>query len=74
LVSCGHKHQSRAFSLDGIYHVWSPATACVNGPPDRLHWGAREVGFVEYRFLPDRFTHRFVGADFLFRHENYMRK
>jgi 3',5'-cyclic AMP phosphodiesterase CpdA len=74
LISCGHKHQSRSFSLDGIYHVWSPATACVNGPPDRLHWGVREVGFVEYRFLPDRFTHRFVGADFLFRHENYMRK
>ena len=74
LVSCGHKHQSRSFSLDGIYHVWSPATACVNGPPDRLHWGVREVGFVEYRFVSDRFTHRFVGSDFLFRHENYMRK
>ena len=74
LVSCGHKHQSRSFSLDGIYHVWSPATACVNGPPDRLHWGVREVGFVEYRFGAERFTHRFVGADFLFRHENYMRK
>lgn len=74
LVSCGHKHQSRAFSLDGIYHIWAPATACVNGPPDRLHWGVREVGFVDYRFTPDGFTHRFVGADFLFRHENYMRK
>lgn len=74
LISCGHKHQSRSFSLDGIYHVWSPATACVNGPPDRLHWGVREVGFVEYRFTPQRFTHRFVGSDFLFRHENYMRK
>jgi 3',5'-cyclic AMP phosphodiesterase CpdA len=74
LISCGHKHQSRAFSLDGIYHVWAPSTACVNGPPDRLHWGVREVGFVDYRFRPDGFTHRFVGADFLFRHENYMRK
>jgi len=74
LISCGHKHQSRSFSLDGIYHVWSPATACVNGPPDRLHWGVREVGFVEYRFTAGRFTHRFVGSDFLFRHENYMRK
>lgn len=74
LVSCGHKHQSRSFSLDGIYHVWSPATACVNGPPDRLHWGVREVGFVEYRFTEGRFTHRFIGSDFLFRHENYMRK
>lgn len=74
LVSCGHKHQSRSFSLNNIYHVWSPATACVNGRPDALHWGVREVGFVEYRFNADRFTHRFVGSDFLFRHENYMRK
>lgn len=74
LISCGHKHQTRAFSLDGIYHIWAPSTACVNGPPNRLHWGVREVGFVDYRFHPDGFTHRFVGADFLFRHENYMRK
>lgn len=74
LVSCGHKHQTRAFSLDGIYHIWAPATACVNGPPDRLHWGVREVGFVDYRFTADGFTHRFVGSDFLFRHENYIRK
>lgn len=74
LVSCGHKHQSRAFSLNGIYHIWAPSTACVNGPPHRLHWGVREVGFVDYRFTPEGFTHRFVGADFLFRHENYMRK
>jgi hypothetical protein len=39
-----------------------------------LHWGVREVGFVDYRFGPDGFTHRIVGADFLFRHENYLRK
>jgi len=74
LVSCGHKHQSRAFSLDGVYHIWAPSTACVNGPPDRMHWGVREVGFIDYRFTADGFTHRFVGSDFLFRHENYMRK
>jgi 3',5'-cyclic AMP phosphodiesterase CpdA len=73
LVSCGHKHQTRSFSLDGIYHIWAPSTACVNGPPDRMHWGVREVGFVDYRFGPAGFTHRIVGADFLFRHENYMR-
>ena len=74
LVSTGHKHQTRAFSLDGIYHIWAPSTACVNGRPDALHWGTREVGFVDYRFTPDGFTHRIVGADFLFRHENYIRK
>lgn len=74
LVSCGHKHQTRTFSLDGIYHFWAPSTACVNGAPSALHWGTREVGFVEYRFGPGGFSHRIVGNDFLFRHENYIRK
>lgn len=75
LVSCGHKHQTRTFSLDGIYHFWGPAIACVNGPPTALHYGIREVGFVDYRFRPDgSFEHRIVGQDFLFRHENYIRK
>ena len=74
LVSSGHKHQTRSFSLDGIYYLWGPATACVNGAPTALHWGVREVGFIDYRFHPDGFAHRIVGADFLFRHENYVRK
>ncbi len=74
LISCGHKHQTRSFLLDGIYHIWAPSTACVNNPPTALHWGVREVGFVDYRFHPDGFDHRIVGADFLFRHESYMRK
>jgi 3',5'-cyclic AMP phosphodiesterase CpdA len=74
LVSTGHKHQTRSFSLDGIYYLWAPSTACVNAPPTTLHWGIREVGFIDYRFTPQGFDHRFVGADFLFRHENYVRK
>ena len=74
LVSSGHKHQTRSFSLDGIYYIWAPSTACVNSPPTTLHWGAREVGFVDYRFRPDGFDHRIIGADFLFRHESYLRK
>jgi hypothetical protein len=33
------------------------------------------VGFIDYRFCSDgTFDHRIVGADFLFRHENYVRK
>ena len=74
LISSGHKHQTRSFSLDGIYHIWAPSTACVNGLPSAPQWGTREVGFVDYRFRPDGFDHRIVGADFLFRHEGYMRK
>lgn len=75
IVVSGHKHQTRAFSLEGLYYLWSPSTACVNGPPSALHWGTREVGFLDLRLRPDgQFVHRFVGADFLFRHENYIRK
>lgn len=74
LVSSGHKHQTRSFSLDGIYYLWGPSTACVNSPPTTLHWGTREVGFIDYRFRPSGFDHRIVGADFLFRHESYLRK
>lgn len=75
LVSAGHKHQTRFFSLDNIYYLWGPSTACVNGPPTALHWGAREVGFIDFRFRHGgTFEHRVVGGDFLFRHESYMRK
>jgi 3',5'-cyclic AMP phosphodiesterase CpdA len=75
LISSGHKHQTRTFSLEGIYHFWGPSTACVNSPPTALHWGTREVGFIDYRFRADgSFEHRVVGSDFLFRHENYVRK
>jgi 3',5'-cyclic AMP phosphodiesterase CpdA len=74
LISSGHKHQTRSFSLEGIYYLWGPSTACVNGPPSSLHWGLREVGFIDYRFRRDGFSHRIVGADFLFRHEQYVRK
>ena len=74
LIASGHKHQTRSFFLDGIYYFWSPSTACVNGAPTALHWGTREVGFIDFRFTPNDFTHRVVGADFLFRHETYVRK
>jgi len=74
LVSSGHKHQTRTFSLDGVYYIWAPSTACVNSPPTTLHWGTREVGFIDYEFRPGTFEHHVVGADFLFRHENYIRK
>ncbi|MES2564980.1 MAG: metallophosphoesterase [Pseudomonadota bacterium] len=74
LVSTGHKHQTRSFSLDGVYYIWAPSTACVNSPPTTLHWGIREVGFIDYRFRPGGFDHRIIGADFLFRHESYIRK
>lgn len=74
LITAGHKHQTRSFSLDDIYYIWAPSTACVNGVPGAVQRGAREVGFVDYRFSPNGFDHRIVGSDFLFRHESYIRK
>jgi 3',5'-cyclic AMP phosphodiesterase CpdA len=75
LISTGHKHQTRTFSFEGIYYLWAPSTACVNSAPTMIHWGTREVGFFDLRFRPDgRFDHRLIGPDFLFRHENYIRK
>lgn len=75
IISTGHKHQTRTFSFEGIYYLWAPSTACVNSAPTMLHWGTREVGFFDLRFRADgSFDHRLVGPDFLFRHENYIRK
>lgn len=75
LVASGHKHQYRAFGLDGIVHVWAPSVACVNKAPDVYSWGLRLVGFIDYRLRPDgTLRHRLVGDDFLLRNESYMRK
>jgi len=75
VISTGHKHQTRTFSFEGIYYLWAPSTACVNSAPTMLHWGTREVGFFDLRFRADgRFDYQLVGPDFLFRHENYIRK
>ena len=74
LIVSGHKHQTRSFSLDGTYYLWAPSTACINGLPTSTPWGVKEVGFIDFRFGNGAFEHRFVGRDFLFRHENYVRK
>jgi len=74
LVACGHKHQYRSFGLDGVIHLWAPATSTVNFPPDVMMWGQRVVGFVDIRLGEKGLRQRLVGADFLFRHESYIRK
>lgn len=72
LVASGHKHQWRAFDLDGVRHVWAPSTASVNGAPTARNWGLREVGYVEYRFEGRRVRQRLLGRDWLTRHESYV--
>jgi 3',5'-cyclic AMP phosphodiesterase CpdA len=72
LVASGHKHQWRAFDLDGVRHVWAPSTASVNGAPTAKNWGLREVGFVEHRLEGRRTRQRLLGRDWLTRHESYV--
>lgn len=72
LVASGHKHQWRAFDLEGVRHVWCPSTASVNGAPTAKNWGLREVGFVEHRLEGRRTRQRLLGRDWLTRHESYV--
>jgi 3',5'-cyclic AMP phosphodiesterase CpdA len=72
LVASGHKHQWRAFDLDGVRHVWAPSTASVNGAPTARNWGLREVGFVEHQLEGRRTRQRLLGRDWLTRHESYV--
>ena len=72
LVASGHKHQWRAFDLDGVRHVWAPSTASVNGAPTAKNWGLRDVGFVEHRLEGRRTRQRLLGRDWLTRHESYV--
>ena len=72
LVASGHKHQWRAFDLDGVRHVWAPSTATVNGAPAAKNWGLREVGFVEHHLSGRNSRQRLLGRDWLTRHESYI--
>ncbi len=72
LVASGHKHQYRAFDLDGTRHVWGPSTSVINGVPQAPDWGLREVGFVAYTLDGARVRQRLVGRDVLTRHEAYL--
>lgn len=72
LVASGHKHQWRAFDLDGVRHVWAPSTAAVNGAPTAKNWGLREVGFVEHHLDGRRTRQSLLGRDWLTRHESYI--
>lgn len=76
-TACGHKHQYRSFGMDGLLHIWAPATSSINFPPDVKMWGLREVGFIDFSLGQGerlgRVRQRLIGRDFLFRHESYIR-
>ncbi len=60
LVACGHRHEYRVVSSDGVMVVWAPTTSALldeRSPPfpPRAH-----AGMVEYLFDGPVWHHRFV--------------
>ncbi|MET3901108.1 3',5'-cyclic AMP phosphodiesterase CpdA [Devosia sp. UYZn731] len=53
LFACGHVHQSRDHVVDGIRHVWGPATAFTLPDDVQPKVGIKRVGLVTYEFGPD---------------------
>lgn len=52
LFSCGHVHQSRDHVVDGIRHVWAPATAFTLPDAMQPRVGVKRCGLVQYVFTP----------------------
>jgi hypothetical protein len=53
LFACGHVHQSRDHVVDGIRHVWAPATAFTLPDDVQPKVGDKRTGLVTYEFTPD---------------------
>ena len=67
------QHRRGRFSLDGIYHVWAPSTACARRPDGVAHgasakWDSSITASRRMVSLPRR------RHGLPFRHENYIRK
>lgn len=56
LFACGHVHQSRDHVVEGIRHVWSPATAFTLPDDMQPRVGTKQCGLVDYVFSPDGVT------------------
>lgn len=53
LICSGHLHQSRSARLDGIHHVWAPATSFIVPAEYQPTVGDRMMGYVEHSLHPD---------------------
>jgi 3',5'-cyclic AMP phosphodiesterase CpdA len=53
LFACGHVHQSRDHVVDGVRHVWGPATAFTLPDEVQPRVGTKRCGLVDYVFSPD---------------------
>jgi 3',5'-cyclic AMP phosphodiesterase CpdA len=63
LLGSGHLHIERQQRIDGIEHVWSPASSFVVGGMQEDLGGQRRLGYVEHIFEADRVVSRFIRPD-----------
>ena len=63
LIASGHLHIQRQKLINGIDHVWSPASSFVVGAMQEDLGGERLIGYVEHEFQADRVISRFVRPE-----------
>ncbi|MGI9425231.1 MAG: metallophosphoesterase family protein, partial [Hyphomicrobiaceae bacterium] len=63
LIASGHLHIQRQRTIDGVSHVWCPASSFVVGESQEDLGGERVLGYVEHTFDEDSVVSRFVRPD-----------
>ncbi len=63
LIASGHLHIQHQQAIDGVQHVWGPASSFVVGDSQEDLGGERCLGIVEHIFSGDTVTSRFMRAD-----------
>jgi hypothetical protein len=53
LVACGHVHQFRDTTAQGMRHVWAPGTSFVVPRWFQEDHGVRTIGYIEHKLEPD---------------------
>lgn len=68
LFACGHVHQSRDHVVDGVRHIWCPATAFTLPDSVQPRVGLKRCGFVSYTFRPGHVDVEPVFPDAMMEH------
>ena len=69
LYACGHVHQSRDHVVDGVRHVWAPATAFTLPDEVQPAIGTKRCGLVSYAFSPGSVEVEMVYPDGMVMHD-----
>ena len=63
LIASGHLHIQRQKVIEGVSHVWSPASSFVVGAMQQDLGGERVIGYLEHIFDADTVTSQFIRPD-----------